>query len=51
MGAAMQREELNRYLDGLLEVSRLRDYCPNVRPVEGRAQIRRREHALARPLV
>ncbi len=37
----MQREELNRYLDGLLEVSRYRDYCPNGLQVEGRSEIRR----------
>ena len=37
----MQREELNRYLDGLLEVSRYRDYCPNGLQVEGRDEIRR----------
>jgi dinuclear metal center YbgI/SA1388 family protein len=37
----MQREELNRYLDGLLEVSRFRDYCPNGLQVEGRSEIRR----------
>ena len=36
----MQREELNRYLDGLLEVSRFRDYCPNGLQVEGRSEIR-----------
>jgi len=41
MGAAMQREELNRYLDGLLEVSRFRDYCPNGLQVEGRSEILR----------
>jgi dinuclear metal center YbgI/SA1388 family protein len=41
MGAAMQREELNRYLDGLLDVSRFRDYCPNGLQVEGRGEIRR----------
>lgn len=41
MGAAMQREELNRYLDGVLDVSRFRDYCPNGLQVEGRAEIRR----------
>ena len=35
----MQREELNRYLDGLLEVSRFRDYCPNGLQVEGRSEI------------
>ena len=40
--AAMQREELNRYLDGLLEVSRFRDYCPNGLQVEGRGVPRRR---------
>jgi dinuclear metal center YbgI/SA1388 family protein len=37
----MQREELNRYLDGLLEISRYQDYCPNGLQVEGRAAIRR----------
>ena len=37
----MQREELDRYLDGLLEVSRFRDYCPNGLQVEGRSEIRR----------
>jgi len=37
----MQREELNRYLDGLLEVSQYRDYCPNGLQVEGREEIRR----------
>jgi dinuclear metal center YbgI/SA1388 family protein len=41
MDAAMQREELNHYLDGLLEVSRFHDYCPNGLQVEGRAEIRR----------
>jgi dinuclear metal center YbgI/SA1388 family protein len=41
MDAAMQREELNLYLDGLLEVSRFRDYCPNGLQVEGRGEIRR----------
>jgi putative NIF3 family GTP cyclohydrolase 1 type 2 len=41
MGAAMQRDELNRYLDGLLEISRFRDYCPNGPQVEGRGEIRR----------
>jgi hypothetical protein len=30
----MQREELDRYLNGLLEVSRFRDYCPNELRVE-----------------
>jgi len=37
----MQREELNRYLDGLLNVSQFRDYCPNGLQVEGRGEIRR----------
>ena len=36
----MQRDELNRYLDGLLEVSRFRDYCPNGLQVEGRSELR-----------
>ena len=40
MGAEMQREELNRYLNGLLEVSQFRDYCPNGLQVEGRSEIR-----------
>ena len=39
IAAAMQREELNRYLDGLLEVSRFRNYCPNGLQVEERAEI------------
>jgi len=37
----VQREELNRYLDGLLEVSQFRDYCLNGLQVEGRGEIRR----------
>jgi dinuclear metal center YbgI/SA1388 family protein len=37
----MQRDELNRYLEGLLEVSRFRDYCPNGLQVEGRGEVRR----------
>lgn len=37
----MRREELTRYLDGLLEVARYRDYCPNGLQVEGRAEVRR----------
>ena len=32
----MQRAELQRYLEELLEVRRLRDYCPNGLQVEGR---------------
>jgi len=35
MGAPMWRVELNRYVDGLLELSRFRDYCPNRLLVEG----------------
>jgi len=35
----MQREELSRYLDDLLEVSRFHDYCPNGLQVEGRGEI------------
>ena len=35
----MQRDELARYLDQLLDVSRVRDYCPNGLQVEGRAEI------------
>jgi dinuclear metal center YbgI/SA1388 family protein len=34
------REELRRYLDTLLEVSRFHDYCPNGLQVEGRATLR-----------
>jgi dinuclear metal center YbgI/SA1388 family protein len=41
MDTEMQREELNRYLDGFLEVSRFRDYCPNGLQVEGRSEIHR----------
>jgi putative NIF3 family GTP cyclohydrolase 1 type 2 len=37
----MERAELQRYLDNLLEVGRFRDYCPNGLQVEGRAEIRR----------
>lgn len=35
----MERVELARYLDQLLEVARFKDYCPNGLQVEGRAQI------------
>lgn len=35
----MQRDELARYLDQLLDVSRVRDYCPNGLQVEGRPEI------------
>ncbi|MBS1173665.1 MAG: hypothetical protein H6R12_2495, partial [Proteobacteria bacterium] len=35
----MQRAELQRYLDDLLEVARFRDYCPNGLQVEGREAI------------
>lgn len=37
----MRRDELTRYLDGLLEPARYRDYCPNGLQVEGRAEVRR----------
>lgn len=37
----MLREDLSAYLDGLLEVARFRDYCPNGLQVEGRAEVRR----------
>lgn len=37
----MQREELRRYLNDLLDVSRFRDYCPNGLQVEGRAAVLR----------
>ncbi len=37
----MQRAELDRYLEQLLEVGRFRDYCPNGLQVEGRAEVRR----------
>lgn len=37
----MQRVDLARYLDQLLEVPRFRDYCPNGLQVEGRAEIKR----------
>ena len=37
----MQRDDLARYLDQLLEVPRFRDYCPNGLQVEGRAGVSR----------
>ncbi len=37
----MTRDELNRYLDALLEPARFRDYCPNGLQLEGRVEIRR----------
>lgn len=37
----MQRDELVRYLDELLEAPRFKDYCPNGLQVEGRAEVRR----------
>lgn len=37
----MQLSALQTYLDELLEVSRLRDYCPNGLQVEGRPEVRR----------
>jgi dinuclear metal center YbgI/SA1388 family protein len=35
----MSRDELARYLDQLLDASRLKDYCPNGLQVEGRPEI------------
>lgn len=35
----MQRNELAKHLNELLQVSRIRDYCPNGLQVEGRAEI------------
>ncbi|HMV55428.1 MAG TPA: Nif3-like dinuclear metal center hexameric protein [Rhodocyclaceae bacterium] len=35
----MQRDELRRYLNDLLDASRFRDYCPNGLQVEGRGEI------------
>ena len=37
----MQRDELARYLDELLETARYKDYCPNGLQVEGKTEIRR----------
>jgi len=37
----MNRDELASYLDGLLDVSRVKDYCPNGLQVEGKAEVRR----------
>jgi len=37
----MQRDELSRQLDQLLEPARFRDYCPNGLQIEGRPEIRR----------
>jgi dinuclear metal center YbgI/SA1388 family protein len=37
----MNRDELASYLDRLLDVSRVKDYCPNGMQVEGRAEVRR----------
>ena len=36
----MKREELVEYLEGLLQPTNFRDYCPNGLQVEGRAEIR-----------
>lgn len=35
----MDRKEIELYLNGLLEVDRFRDYCPNGLQVEGRQQV------------
>ncbi len=37
----MNRDELASYLDRLLDVSRIKDYCPNGLQVEGKAEVRR----------
>ena len=37
----MKRDELVSYLDGLLQPSKFRDYCPNGLQVEGRPELRR----------
>jgi dinuclear metal center YbgI/SA1388 family protein len=37
----MQREELTRYLDALLDAARFSDYCPNGLQVEGRGEVQR----------
>ena len=37
----MKREELVKYLDGLLEPGNFKDYCPNGLQVEGRSEVRR----------
>ncbi len=37
----MQRDELTRYLDALLDSARFSDYCPNGLQVEGRGEVRR----------
>jgi dinuclear metal center YbgI/SA1388 family protein len=37
----MQRDELARYLDQLLDASRVKDYSPNGLQVEGRSEVRR----------
>jgi dinuclear metal center YbgI/SA1388 family protein len=36
----MLREDLSRYLDGLLDAARVEDYCPNGLQVEGRPEVR-----------
>jgi hypothetical protein len=40
MDAATQREEPNRCVDGLQEVCRFPDYCPNALQAEARGGIR-----------
>lgn len=37
----MERNELMRYLDDLLETARFKDYCPNGLQVEGRAEVKK----------
>ncbi len=38
-GQSVSRDDLTKYLEQLLEVSRFRDYCPNGLQVEGKPQI------------
>ena len=37
----MQLDELETYLNQLLDVARFRDYCPNGLQVEGRSEVRK----------
>ena len=37
----MKRQELQAYLDSLLDCGRVKDYCPNGLQVEGRAKVGR----------
>ena len=42
MATRHQRDEIESYLNTLLEVDRFTDYGPNGLQVEGRAEVRRR---------